>query len=283
MTEFFKEGHAAEVCRVIDSGDDNFTQCKNLLNIEFPNLLVMQAKLLKERTEDYLKKTRALLYIQTDENAGLKRKFKTVEDLLEESNPKFILASKEHLMHMGRPSHPPKKKEQEEAFRVVYSCFEEIKRILEAIRARYTNAFDEGKRPEHEDVLDDPASDLFDTLQVLRSSAPEEEKFKASERLKPDTQAVIKALDQKNCPIEMKQELLGAVKQAAGGSIPQYFDAMKCLEETLNKAKLLEPQPLQISFGAPTIKDSGGPKDLLEAAKQMCAALASLNISLDGQ
>lgn len=55
MTDFFREGHASEVCRVIDSGDDNFYQAKNLLNIEFPNLLVAQAKLLKERTEDYLK------------------------------------------------------------------------------------------------------------------------------------------------------------------------------------------------------------------------------------
>jgi hypothetical protein len=53
-----REGHASEVCRVIHSGDDNFQQCKNLLNIEYPNLLVAQAKLLKERTEDYLKYVR---------------------------------------------------------------------------------------------------------------------------------------------------------------------------------------------------------------------------------
>lgn len=115
MTDFFREGHASEVCRVIDSGDDNFYQAKNLLNIEFPNLLVAQAKLLKERTEDYLKylfvpfdfsslfsfpstnfsrKTRALLYIQEDENENLRRKFKTVEELLEAANPEFIVASR---------------------------------------------------------------------------------------------------------------------------------------------------------------------------------------------
>jgi hypothetical protein len=55
----------------------------------------------------------------------------------------------------------------------------------------------------------------------------------------------------------------------------------KCLEQTLAKAKMMQPQPLQIQFGTSGIKDKGGPRDLLEAAKQMCAALSSLNITLD--
>ena len=33
-------------------------------------------------------------------------------------------------------------------------------------------------------------------------------------------------MDEKGCPIEMKQELLAAIKQARDGSIPEYFDAM---------------------------------------------------------
>jgi hypothetical protein len=53
------------------------------------------------------------------------------------------------------------------------------------------------------------------------------------------------------------------------------------MEQTLEKAKMMAPQPLQIKFGGSGIKDKGGPRDLLEAAKQMCAALSSLNISLD--
>jgi len=282
MTEFFREGHAAEVCRVIDSGDDNFYQAKNLLNIEFPNLLVAQAKLLKERTEDYLKKTRALLYIQEDENETLRRKFKAVEDILEDSNPKFIMASKDHLMAMGQSDHPQKKAYQKELYDTVYSCFEEIKRILEAIRVRYTNAFDESKQDDPEDdILDDPSTDLFNSLVKARSPIPEEKKLQAVESIKPHTQEVLRVMDTKNCPLEMKQELLGAVKMARDGSVPQYFDAIRCMEETLNKAKAMQPQPLQISFGASGIKDKGGPKDLLEAAKQMCAALSSLNISLD--
>jgi len=53
------------------------------------------------------------------------------------------------------------------------------------------------------------------------------------------------------------------------------------MEQTLAKAKMMQPQPLQISMGTFGLKDKGGPRDLLEAAKQMCAALSSLNISLD--
>jgi len=105
--------------------------------------------------------------------------------------------------------------------------------------------------------------------------------LQAADNVKPHTQEVLRVMDEKDCPVEMKQDLIGAVKQARDGSIPEYFDAIRCMEETLNKARLMHPQPLQISLGMQGIKDKGGPKDLLEAAKQMCAALASLNISLD--
>jgi len=280
MTDFFREGHASEVCRVINSGDDNFQQCKNLLNIEFPNLLVAQAKLLKERTEDYLKKTRALLHIQMDENEGLRKKFKTVEEIIEDTNPKFILASKDMLQAMDRPDFAEKKALQKEQYDIAYSCFEEIKRILEAIRVRYSNVFSEGKADEEEDIIDDPASDLFDTLRDMRT-APEEKRLQAIENLKPQIQKILAVLDEKQCPVEMKKELLAAIKRAAEGGIPEYFDAVRCMEQTLNKAKAMQPQPLQIQFGASGIKDKGGPRDLLEAAKQMCAALASLNITID--
>jgi Asp-tRNA(Asn)/Glu-tRNA(Gln) amidotransferase C subunit len=75
VTDFFKQGHASEVCRVIDNGDDAFVQAKNLLNIEFPNLLVAQSKLLKEKSADYVKKTKALLEIQEEENEKLRKNF----------------------------------------------------------------------------------------------------------------------------------------------------------------------------------------------------------------
>jgi len=281
MTEFFREGHASEVCRVIDSGDDNFYQAKNLLNIEYPNLLVAQSKLLKERTEDYLKKTRALLYIQEDENEHLRKKFKTVEEILENSNPEFIVASRDYLMSIGQPDAPEKKAYQKEQYDIVYSGFEELKRILEAIKVRYTNMFTEGKLPPEDDIIDDPASDLFDTLAKIRAPIPEEEKLQAIQNLKPQTQELLRVLEEKGCPIEMKQELLAAIKKARDGGLPEYFEAVRCLEETLAKAKAMKPQPLQITVGSFGLKDKGGPKDLLEAAKQMCAALSSLNISLD--
>jgi hypothetical protein len=40
------------------------------------------------------RKTRALLFIQPDENESLRKKFKTVEEIIEDTNPKFILASR---------------------------------------------------------------------------------------------------------------------------------------------------------------------------------------------
>jgi len=163
---------------------------------------------------------------------------------------------------------------------VAYSCFEEIKRILEAIRVRYTNAFDESKADDEEDIIDDPASDLFDTLQAMRT-APEPKRLQATAQLKPQVERLLAILDEKECPPEMKKELLAAIKKAANGSIPEYFEAMKILEETLNKAKAMQPQPLQIAMGNMGIRDRGGPMDLLEAAKRMCAALSSLNITLD--
>jgi len=175
---------------------------------------VAQAKLLKERTDDYLKKTRALLYIQEDQNEALRKKFKTVEELLEATSPEFIVASRDHLMSMGQSDHADKKAYQKEQYDVVYSCLEEIKRILEAIKVRYINMFLEGRAEDEEDVLDDPASDLFETLRILRSPIPEEQKLQAAQNIKPQVQEVLKILEEKGCPMEMKQELLAAIKSS---------------------------------------------------------------------
>jgi hypothetical protein len=52
VTDFFKESHAAEIFRVIETCDDTATQVKNLYNIDTPAMLVPQAKLLKLRAEE---------------------------------------------------------------------------------------------------------------------------------------------------------------------------------------------------------------------------------------
>jgi hypothetical protein len=52
VTDFFKESHAAEILRVIETCDDTATQIKNLYNIDAPAMLVPQAKLLKLRAEE---------------------------------------------------------------------------------------------------------------------------------------------------------------------------------------------------------------------------------------
>jgi len=282
MTEFFKLGHAAEISRVIDSGEDAFAQAKNLLNIEFPNLLVAQAKLMKEKAEDYAKKTKGLLNIQEDENENLRKKFETTHSLLNESITPFILSSKEHLLTMGTGAHGQNKATQKECYRVVNSCLEQIRTILEQIRARYTNLFKEGKplEPPPIDDLDEAAADLFDSLAKLKTAKPEN-KLEAAKAVPAATKATLAAMDTHECPMIMKEDLVGAVKQARDGDIPEYFDALKILEQTLEKAKAMQPAPFQISMDNLKIEDKGGPKDLLEAAKRMCAALSGLNITLD--
>jgi len=247
--------------------------------MEFANLLVAQAKLNKDRIEDYLKKIKALLYIQADENEKLRTKYTITAELINDTTPNFILATKDYLVDKSKES----KARQTELYNVTVSCLDELKRILEQIRVRYTNAFDEQREPLDDEILDDPASDLFETLAAIRSpEKTEPEKAPLAALIRPQTQNLLKAMDEKQCPVELKQEALGAIKKARDGSVPEYFDAIRTLEDTLAKARNLQPSPLQISIGALTINDKGGPRDLLEAAKRMAAALSSLNVTLDG-
>jgi len=197
--------------------------------------------------------------------------------------PTFIVASKEHLQTMGSSEHNEKKEIQKEEHRNVHACLEEIKRILEQIRAKYTNEFNEGKRlvPEPLDDLDEAAAELFDSLAALKTPKNEEAKLYAASQIPANTKATLDAMSAHDCPMELKKDLVGQIRQARDGDIPQYFEAVKCMEQTLEKAKAMQPPPLQIDMGALKIHDSGGPKDLLEAAKRMCAALSGLNITLD--
>jgi hypothetical protein len=57
------------------------------------------------------------------------------------------------LQAMGKPDAAEKKALQKEQYDVACSCFEEIRRILEAIRVRYTNKFEESKTQQQEDSM----------------------------------------------------------------------------------------------------------------------------------
>lgn len=46
---------------------------------------------------------------------------------------------------MGQPDHQSFKDEQIDAYKNLLACLDEINRILERIRAKYTNSFDEDK------------------------------------------------------------------------------------------------------------------------------------------
>lgn len=80
--------------------------------------------------------------------------------------PDFILKSKygstapvftnahlrDHLVNMGQPHHQSIKDEQIEAYGSVIACLDEINRILERIKVKYTNAFDEDGIKAHRDL-----------------------------------------------------------------------------------------------------------------------------------
>lgn len=55
-------------------------------------------------------------------------------------------------MNMGQPNHPAIKQEQMDAYNSVLSCLDEINRILERVKAKYANAFDEDALKAHRDL-----------------------------------------------------------------------------------------------------------------------------------
>jgi len=158
-----------------------------------------------------------------------------------------------------------------------------LKRICQQIKARYTNSFDESQTKPLDEDLDEAANDLFDTLATLRlPNLPPKDLENAQKMLPVQTKEVLKVLDNKECPIELQQELIGAIKKARDGSVPEYFEALKILQQTLEKARNAQPgQPLALAHGTSRLVDTGGARDLLETAKKMCTALKGINVTLD--
>jgi len=162
-TDFFKQGHAAEVMKVLDAGKNAYAECKNLWNIEVPSLLVPQSKLAKDRSEDYLQKCENLVNIQDGMNQSLKNRAENAALLLKGSMPHFILTSRDHLVNIGQSNHPAMKSEQTAAYESVVSCLDEITRILERIQANYLHTFEEDPLKARKDLddLDRAAGALF--------------------------------------------------------------------------------------------------------------------------
>jgi len=275
MTEFLKIRHAAEVQVVIEGGKNAYAECNNLYHIEVPSLLVPQGRLMKERTENFHSKCVNLVNIQEASNRVLKARAENVGHLLSSAIPDFIIQSKEYLLNMGDNNY---KHRQTEAYNAVISCLDEINKILERVKGKFTNTFEQ-ENPAAEAPLTDleaAVNNLFNNLAKLR--VPDEQvRAVAADNVPPATKTVLAALTDRNVPMPEKKQLIENVRDARDGSIPQYFTSLEAVGEIVQKA---QTAPLfSIPLSVPT--SSAAPGDMLEAAKAMCSALKGLSFSLD--
>jgi len=256
-----------------------------LLNLEIKGNLVPQSKLMSQRCTEFFKATQNLVKIQDDENMALHGRVDNVDLLLRKAMPDFILKTKDSIMN----DHQPQLKEmQKQAYHDVESCLDELTKILERVKVKYTSEFDEDavKVNTELDALDNAANDMMASVAKLRGmplDADEDAKRIAAEGIPEATKVALSEMAKLRASPDHKKELVEQVKKARDGTVPEYFAAADAVSDLVDKVKLSAPQVVAIqpiSQEATTIADSG-PRDLLEAAKAMCAALKNLNLKLD--
>jgi len=286
MTEFLKQCHGSEVCRSIENGKNAYAEVSNLLNLEIRSNLVPQSKLMSQRCTEYFKATQNLVKIQDDENLALHGRVDNVDLLLRKAMPEFILKTKDTIMTDGNQSQS--KEVQKQAYHDVVSCLDELTKILERVKVRYTSEFDEDavKVNTELDALDNAANEVLASVAKLRGlplDADDETRRVAAEGIPEATKVTLSEMAKLRATPDHKKELVEQVKKARDGSLPEYFEAADAIPDLMDKVKMSAPQIVAIqpiAQEATTISDSG-PRDLLEAAKAMCAALKNLNLKLD--
>jgi len=282
ITEFLKHGHAAEVARVLDNGVFAYAEAKNTADLEHPHLLVQQAKNLKDRVGEFLRKTQNLINIQEKENKTLKERINNVSHVLDGHVSGFILRTKEYLISPNSEN----QSHRQAAYNDVKACLDEINKILQRIKAKYTNSFDEGQLKIEQDLdeIDDKAIELMKTLGQLHAPAvtPDMEaaKIEHARALPGKTQEMLSVMAQAGADPELKRELVGAVKHGRDGGLPEYFESCDTIEGVARKSKMAAPLSLAIPVPIEEAK-AINPIDMLEAAKRMCAALKGINLALD--
>jgi len=284
MTEFLKQCHGSEVCRSIDNGKNAYAEVSNLLNLEVKSNLVPQSKLMSQRCTEYFKATQNLVKVQDDENQALHGRVDNVDLLLRKAMPEFILKTKDAVMNDNQPQ---LKEFQKQAYHDVVACLDELTKILERVKVKYTSDFDEDavKVNTELDALDNAAQDMMDKVAKLRGmplDADEESRRVAAEAIPEATKTTLSEMSKLHAVPDLKRELVEQVKKARDGTTPEYFAAADAVTDIVDKVKLSAPPPVAIQpiQEATMIQDSG-PRDLLEAAKAMCAALKNLNLKLD--
>jgi len=239
---------------------------------------------MSQRCTEFYKATQNLVKIQDDENLALHGRVDNVDLLLRKAMPEFILKTKDAVMNDNQPQ---LKEFQKQAYHDVVACLDELSKILERVKVKYTSDFDEDavKVNTELDALDRAANDMLASVAKLRSmplDADDEAKRITAEAVPETTKATLSEMAKLSATPEMKRELVDQVKKARDGTTPEYFEAVDAVTDLVEKVKLSAPAPVAIQSiqEAETI-DQSGPKDLLEAAKAMCAALKNLNLKLD--
>jgi len=281
-TEFLKLCHAAEVCRVVEFGKAAYNDAYNLLHLEVKSNFVVQAQLLSQRCLEYQGATTNLVKIQEGANDDLHVRVSNAELILKQVIPKYIIESKEYFLSNNNSQY---KEAQKHAYDDVISCLDEFTKIVDRIKVKYTNTFDEDSlRINPPTPLEKAVSDVLQAVSKLRTLPPDtlpEQRQTYHEAVPKTTKAALSEFDRAGAEPEDKQDLIRCVKQARDGPISDFFNAQdemgRIVERVQAKAADIPTIPL-IAFPE-TLDDTPG--DLLAAAKALCASMKTLNIALD--
>jgi hypothetical protein len=282
MTEFMKLCHAAEVCRVVDMGKMAYHEAYNMLHLEVKSNFVPQAQQLSTRCNQYQAAASNLVKIQEGANEELQTRVDNAEQILKQVFPKFIIESKEFCLSNNDPQ---LKEAQKHAYDDLSGCLDEISKIVDRIKVKYLNTFEEDAlRINQPSPLDKSINDVLQAVAKLRSLPPDllpDQRHVYQEAVPKTTKAAIAEFDNAGATTEHKQELVKCVKQARDGPVSDFFHAQdelgKLVERVKAEAAFIPTIPL---IAEPeTIDDTPG--DLLAAAKALCASMKTLNIVLD--
>jgi hypothetical protein len=282
MTEFLKQCHAVEVCRVVDFGKAAYNEAYNVLNLEVKSNFVVQAQLLSQRSLEFQGATTNLVKIQEGANDDLHVRVANAEQILKLVIPKFIIDSKEFLLSHNNAQ---LKEAQKHAYDDVISCYDEFSKIVERIKVKYINNFDEDSlRVNPPTPLEKAVNDVLQSVSKLRTlpsdMLPEHRQI-YHEAVPKTTKAALSEFDNAGATPEDKQDLIKCVKQARDGPISDFFNAQdemgRLVERVQANAAVIPTIPLIAD--AESYDDIPG--DLLAAAKALCASMKTLNIALD--
>jgi len=277
-----KQCHAAEVCRAIEMGKNAYNEAYNLLHLEVKSNFVPQAQLLSQRSKDFQSATANLVKIQEGANDDLEGRTENAERILQRTVPTFILASKDYLLN----NDPQLKEAQKHVHEDLVGCFDEFNKILERIKVKYTNSFDEDATRANANMtpLEKSVNEVMKAVSSLRTlppDAPEENRRVVQEGVPKATKVALAEFDNYSAAPEDKQELVRCVKQARDGPVADFFQAQDDLDKLVDRVQANQQfvPSISIQMAAEPINDS--PKDLLEAAKALCASMKTLNFTLD--